>query len=75
MIKGRDDMVVDWIQRLCNMVFESGVLPEDYRCAVIAPLHKGKGENTECEGYRGITLLSLVVKLCRNISRQSLKSD
>ena len=29
MVKGGDDMVVDWIWRMCNMVFESGVVPED----------------------------------------------
>ena len=44
MIKGGDDMVVDWIWRLCNMVFESGVVPEDCRSTVIIPLYKGKGE-------------------------------
>ena len=29
MIKGRGDRVVDWIWRLCNMAFESDVVPED----------------------------------------------
>ena len=29
MIKGGGDRVVDWIWRLCNMAFESGVVPED----------------------------------------------
>ena len=47
MIKCGTDMVVEWIWRLCNMSFESGVLPEDWRSAVIAPLYKGKGERTE----------------------------
>ena len=31
MIKGGGEKVVDWIWRLCNMVFESGVLPKDWR--------------------------------------------
>ena len=30
------------------MAFESGVVPEDWRFAVIVPLYKGKGERTEC---------------------------
>ena len=38
----------DWIWRLCNMTFESGVLPENWRFAVIVPLYKGKGERIEC---------------------------
>ena len=29
MIKGGGDRVVDWIWGLCNMTFESGVMPED----------------------------------------------
>ena len=40
--------MVDWISRLCNMAFESGVVPED------------KGEMTECRNYRGIDLLIVV---------------
>ena len=30
------------------MAFESSVVPEDWRFAVIFPVHKGKGERTEC---------------------------
>ena len=53
-IKGRCDRVVDWIWRLCNMAFESDVVPKDWRSAVIATLYKGKGETTECKNYRGL---------------------
>ena len=47
MIKGVGDRVVEWIWRLCNMAFESGVVPEDWRSAVIVPLYKSKRERTE----------------------------
>ena len=39
------------------MAFVSGVVPEDWRSALIVPLHKGKGEGAECKNYRGIRLL------------------
>ena len=55
MIKGRGDRVLEWIWRLCNMAFESGAVPEDWRFAVIVPLFKGKGEMTEWSNYRGIS--------------------
>ena len=42
MIKSGDDRVVDWIWRLCNMAFERGGVPEDWRSAMIVPLHKVK---------------------------------
>ena len=33
------------------MAFESGVVPEDWRSVVIAPLYKGEGGRTECKNY------------------------
>ena len=41
---------------------ESGVMPEDWRSAVIVPLHKDKGERTKSKNYRGINLLSQLEK-------------
>ena len=70
MIKGGGDRVIDWIWRLCNMAFDSSIVSEDWRSAVIIPLFKGKGERTECKNYRGISLLSVVGKsICRDLSR------
>ena len=56
MITVGGDRVVDWIWRLCTMAFESSVVPEDYRSALIVPLYKGKGERTVCKNFRGISL-------------------
>ena len=56
MVKDGSDMVVDWIWRLCNTTFESDVVSEDWRFAVIASLYKGKGEMTECKNYRIIII-------------------
>ena len=44
-IKGRGDRVVDWISSLRNMAFESGIVFEDWRSALIIPLYKGKGSD------------------------------
>ena len=41
MIKGVGDRVIDWIWKLYNMVFQNGVMTEDWR-SVIVPQHKGK---------------------------------
>ena len=49
------------------MAFESGVVPEDWRSAVIVPLYKGKGEKTECRNYRGISLLSVTEEIYEGI--------
>ena len=49
------------------MVFESSVLSEEWRSAVIVPLYKYKGERTKCKNYRGISLLSVVGKIYAGI--------
>ena len=67
MVKGGGDVVVDWIWKLCNMAFESGVVPEDLRSGGIVPLHKGKGEMIKCKNYRGISLLGVVGKTYADI--------
>ena len=59
MVKGRGDMVVACIWRLCNMIFKSGFGSEDWRSSMIVPLYKGKGETIECKNYSEISLLSL----------------
>ena len=57
------------------MVFESSVVPEDWRSAVIVPLYKGKGERTECKNYRGISLLIVFGKIYARILLGSPQSD
>ena len=59
------------------MAFESGVVLEVWRSAMIVPLYKGKGERTEYSNYRGISLLSVekymeTNNICRDASKYSL---
>ena len=72
MIKGGGNSMVDWIWRPSNIAFESGVVPEDWRSAVVIPLYKGKGERTECNNYRSISLFSVVGKIYAGILVDSL---
>ena len=51
------------------MAFESSVVPEDWKSAVIVPLYKGKEEWTDCNNYRGISLLNVVGKIYAGIFR------
>ena len=59
--------VANWILKMCNKAFESGVVLEDCRSVMIAPLYKGKGKMVECSNYRGINLLSMVGKIYAGI--------
>ena len=67
MMRDEGNQVMNWIWRLCNITFESGDTPEDWRSAVIIPLYKGKGERTECSNYRGVSLLNMVGKIYTGI--------
>ena len=42
--------------------WEEGTIPQDMRNAKIVTLYKNKGERSDCNNYRGISLLSIVGK-------------
>ncbi|XP_076047010.1 uncharacterized protein LOC143028573 [Oratosquilla oratoria] len=47
---------------LCQC-WKEGAMPQDMRDAKIVTLYKNKGERSDCNNYRGISLLSIVGKL------------
>ncbi len=45
-------------------------MPQDWSKAAIVPVYKGKGDKTECNNYRGISLLSIPGKVyCKKIKK------
>ena len=48
------------------MELESGLVSEDWKYVVIAPLYKGEEESSECKTYRGISF-SVVGKIYAEI--------
>ncbi len=59
MVKRVRDAVVEWMTMICDLAWRQGVVPDEWKKAVIVPLHKGKGNKDECNNYRGISLLSV----------------
>ena len=47
---------------LC-LCWEQGYIPQDMRDANIVTLYKNKGDRSDCNNYRGISLLSIVGKV------------
>ena len=57
------DVMIEWLERLFNVCWREGRVPQEWREACIVPIYKGKGEKNECANYRGISLLSIPGKL------------
>ncbi len=49
--------------KLFNNVLNTGEVPENWLVGLIVPICKQKGSKTDCNYYRGITLLSCLGKL------------
>lgn len=49
------------------MVFDSGLVPDDWLLGIIKPIYKGKGDRSQPENYRRITVLSCLGKLFTSI--------
>jgi hypothetical protein len=54
------------IHKLINSVWNKEQLPDQWKESIIVPIHK-KGDKTDCNNYRGISLLSTSYKIVSNI--------
>ena len=54
-----------------NVSIQTGMIPQDWRDASVAPLHK-KGSKNKSENYRPVSLTSIISKLLESIVKDSL---
>ena len=59
--------VVKLIVKLFNLVLDTGLIPAEWCKGLINPLYKNKGSIKNVDNYRGITLLSCLVKLFTSV--------
>ena len=57
---------------LCQC-WEDGYVPQDMRDANIVSLYKNKGDRSDCNNYRGISLLSVLGKVFARVALQRLQ--
>ena len=62
-IKSTKDLFLPVYEKLFNIVFDSGILPDAWLEGTIRPIYKNKGDSSLAENYRPITILSCVGKL------------
>jgi hypothetical protein len=59
-------MLLSSIHKLINSIWNKEQLPDQWKESIIVPIHK-KGDNTDCNNYRGVSLLSTSYKILSNI--------
>ena len=60
LIKGRTICLE--IHKLITSIWKKEELPEEWKESIIVPIHK-KGDKTDCNNYRGISLLPTTYKI------------
>ena len=71
---------VCWLTCVVQVAWKTGEVPKQWQISVLIPIHK-KGDKKKCTNYRGISLLSLPVKVyakclekrCRKIVKRQLQ--
>ena len=53
LLKAGGRVTVKWLQEIYSMVWRTGVVPRDWRRAIIVPIHD-KGSKKLCKNYRGL---------------------
>jgi hypothetical protein len=66
LIKAGSETLCSEIQKLICSIWNKEELPQQWKESIIIPIHK-KGDKTECNNYRGISLLSTAYKILSNI--------
>ena len=69
----QDRTILLELHRLATLIWCEGKVPQQWKDAVITVLHK-KGDKTECENYRGISLVSHVGKVLLKVVTRRLSA-
>ena len=62
-IKATSDQFIDVYEKLFNLIFESGIVPESWLIRNIIPIYKNKGDSNDPKNFLPITIVSCLGKL------------
>jgi hypothetical protein len=62
LIQAVGEILLSTIHKLVNSIWSVKELPDHWKESIIVPVHK-KGDKTDCNIYRGISLLSTSCKI------------
>jgi len=70
---GKNSTLLKHLHQLLIQCWQEACVPQDLRDAHIITLYKNKGERSDCNNYRGISLLSIVGKVFARIALNRLQ--
>ena len=66
-IKSTAHQFINIYEKLFNLIFDCGIIPESWVIDKIKPIYKNNGDSSEPKNYRPITILSCLVKLFTSV--------
>ncbi|XP_018010145.1 uncharacterized protein LOC108667613 [Hyalella azteca] len=72
-MKSGKPVLFQTLHELLRLCWEQGYTPQDMRDAKIVTLYKNKGDRSDCNNYRGISLLSVVGKVFTRVALSRLQ--
>jgi hypothetical protein len=57
-----EDIAIVWLIKLFNIIFRANKMPDEWRRSILVPIFKNKGYIQSCINYRGIKLMSHIMK-------------
>ena len=73
LIKSCKSVLLPSIHKLIVRCWEEGRMPQDFKDAKIVTIYKNKGDRSDCNNHRGISLLSVVGKLFARVVLRRLQ--
>ena len=73
-MKTTSNQFVDIYEKLFNLIFDTGIIPESWLLGTIKPFYKNKGNKNDPKNYRPITILSCLGKLFTAILNNRLNT-
>ena len=73
-LKFMDNISVSYLHRLLNRIWNEECIPEDWHKGLLVKLPK-KGDTSQCNNWRGITLLSIPSKVLCSIILSRMKKE
>ena len=72
LLRDAAEVIAPSLSAIFNASINTGIFPQDFKIAIISPIHKA-GSKTNCDNYRPISVLSSVAKIYEKLVTEQLE--